>query len=100
MNMLSFHFILKLFNSVFSNPFSSQKEKKNPMNFEWKHFEILMKVFNVSEFHLAPSLWSKVLTEFDLNLGKKSFDCLEKLLVCFWIFFFFLLIVRKRTKTN
>lgn len=30
-NMLPFHFILKLFNSVFSNPFSSKKEGKlNP----------------------------------------------------------------------
>lgn len=42
------------------------------MSFEWKHFEMLMKVFNFSEFYLAPSFWSKKFTEFNLKLQKKK----------------------------
>lgn len=34
-NMLPLHFILKLFNSLFSNPFSSKKEEKLNPNELW-----------------------------------------------------------------
>jgi len=51
------------------------------MSFEWKHFEMLMKVFNFPEFHFVPCFSSKMFIAFDLNLQKKT-----TLFVWFWIF--------------
>lgn len=68
------------------------------MSYKWKHFEMLMMVFKLSEFHLLPSFWTKCL----LNLKKKrkSFDCLENSFVCFASEFLFLHLVAKENHSN
>lgn len=61
-----------------------------------------MKVLNFSEFHLAPSFWSKMFTECDLKLQKqqqKSVGHLEKTF-CLFLDYLYLIFLHLLSNQN